>query len=474
MHSVRHSSVSNLVPAGFLCIGLLLVLQHIFLRLMADQFLYEISPYNYPVWPFVISQIAAGAVFLNLLWLIPRISPTRLAIILMLVLGLALRLLLFGTTPILEVDFYRYLWDGAVITQGFNPYLLSPEIVQLQPPGEMSLLVTEAGYVFDRINYPELKTIYPGLTQMAFAFANWIDGWNLDAWRLVLLASEIASITLLLVLLREFKRSPMWVTLYWWNPLVTKELFNSAHMDALLVPFLLAAIILMIRRRFVLSSGTLALAAGIKLWPLLLLPFSLRPLITYPRQLLSALALVSLILALVLGPLFIYGLDDQSGLLEYSQNWIRNSGLFSLILGSISYLFQPLEFIDPGILARILVALLLATLAIYLNRQIITDRESLIRRMVWLIVALFMLSPAQFPWYTIWFAPLLCIYPQRGLLLLSVLMPIYYLWFYYAQRNEVGLFDGFIVWMQYLPVFALLLYDFSRPATIRRYLPRHV
>ncbi|MEJ2086758.1 MAG: hypothetical protein P8Y44_14000, partial [Acidobacteriota bacterium] len=41
--------------------------------------------------------------------------------------GLLLRLLVLPIEPSLSNDVYRYLWDGNVVAQGFNPYLLPPE-----------------------------------------------------------------------------------------------------------------------------------------------------------------------------------------------------------------------------------------------------------------------------------------------------------------------------------------------------------
>jgi len=444
------------VELAFAGIGVLLVLHQLFLRLLADHFLFEIDLAKAPILAFVASQMMAGLVFLLLLRVIPHISASKALLALMLITGLAMRLLLFGTNPILEIDFYRYLWDGAVVAHGFNPYSLSPEMVQQTSQPELQALAGSAGYVFDRINYPELKTIYPGLTQLLFGFANWIDDWNLDSWRLLLLASEIISIGLLMRLLDDFDRSPLWAALYWWNPLVIKELFNSVHMDALLLPFLLAAILLALRKRFVLSSTALALAVGIKIWPLLLLPFSLRPLVATPKRLLGALLVVAVILVLLLGPLLIYGLGDESGLVGFSRDWVRNSGLFQLIMGFGGLLSTAF---DPAILARVIVAISLVGLVLYLNRLVINDAENLVTALVWVIATLFLLSPAQYPWYFIWFAPLLCIYPQRGLLLLTALMPIYYLWFYFDVRGQAQFFDDYIVWLQYLPVLLILSID---------------
>ncbi len=140
--------------AVFSCVGLLLVMQALFLRLIAERFLFEIAVVNSPILPFVASQIIAGLIFLSLFRLIPLVTPGRAALLLMILTGLAMRVLLFGTTPILEVDFYRYLWDGAVVMQGHNPYLFAPDSVVQGSQIELQGLVQKAGIVFDRINYP--------------------------------------------------------------------------------------------------------------------------------------------------------------------------------------------------------------------------------------------------------------------------------------------------------------------------------
>jgi hypothetical protein len=460
--------------AVFCCVGLLLVGQALFLRMIADRFLFEIALAKSPILPFVASQIIAGLVFFSLFRLIPSITPRRAALLLMLLTGLAMRVLLFGTIPILEVDFYRYLWDGAVVAQGHNPYLFAPDSIMQGSQVELQGLAQQAGIVFERINYSALKTIYPPLAQLMFAVASWFDAWNLDTWRLLLLACEIVSFCLLLALLRELKRSQLWAALYWWNPLVIKEVFNSAHMDALLVPLILGAILLIIRKRQILAGSVLTLAAGIKLWPLLLIPFSLRPLMTNPRKLGIALAVVGLVTLIVVGPLFYFALGADSGLSEYSQSWQRNSGLFQLVLAFGTGLAMPFDSIDAGYLARVLVTVLLGGLAVYLNRSPTINHETLVKHICWLVAALFLLSPAQYPWYTIWLAPLLCLYPQRGLLLLTVLMPIYYLRFYFDARNQTELFDQYIVWLQYLPVYVLLLRDNLRPKKQPRYSQHYV
>ena len=377
----------------------------------------------------------------------------------MILVGLLLRLSMFASMPIMEIDYYRYLWDGAVLANGANPYLLSPHSIAIDPDSPLQALSQSAGFIFDRINYPQLRSIYPPLTQLMFALSYNIDSWNLDAWRLLLLIAEILSLTLLIVLLGELKRSALWAAIYWWNPLVIKEAFNSAHMDSLLVPFILLSILMLLRSRPVISSALLTLAAGIKLWPLLLLPFSLRPLISKPKQLLIALIIIATLGLIVVGPLLYYGLGENSGLVGFSQDWQRNAGGFQLILAACKLIIADAGLLSPEILARLILALFLVVLVTGLNFRASAPNYQLVIRITWVIAALFLLSPTQFPWYYLWLLPLLSLYPERGLILLTALLPVYYLRFYFDARDQANVFDNYLVWIQYLPVFAVILID---------------
>lgn len=439
-------------------IALVLLSQQIFVNLISERFLFEIDVARAPIRAYVFSQIAAGFVFLSLLLLIPKIHGTKSIWLLVLLSGLALRLSLFGSNPILEVDFYRYLWDGAVTASGFNPWQYSPGQIAIGTASGLQPLAEDAGLVLERINYADLRSIYPPVSQLFFALSFWLDSWNLDAWRLILLACDIATLFLIIKILDAVNRARLWSLIYWWNPLLIHETYNTLHMDVLILPFLLLAVLWMIHQRFIAASAALTLAAGIKLWPLLLLPFALRPLLDKPRQLLIALLAISAVAVVVIGPLLYFGLGEHSGLQGYSQSWLRNSALFPLLKSVLA---------DSELLSRGFVALALTTLVLYLNRQPVTNNNQLMRNLCWVVTALFLLSPTQFPWYSIWFAPLLCFYPKPALLLLFGLMPIYYLRVYWSAKGNVEFFDDVIVWFQYLPVYGLLLFDLIRQRTQR-------
>ncbi len=442
-------------------IGSILLLQHLFLRVLSQHFYYETALVHSPILWVVVTQVAAGLIFLSLFWLIPRLAVTRETLVGMVIFGLLLRLILFDSTPILEDDFYRYLWDGAVLSHEQNPYELAPAEAIQSGNGVIAQLAIEAGPVFERINYPQLNTIYPPLAQLGFALAHWIEPWSLLAWRGVLLISEIVTVGLLIVLLRGIGRSPLWAAVYWWNPLVTKELINSAHMDALLLPFLLGVVLFIIHRKHLRAVGTLALAVGITIWPLLLLPFALRPVVKSKPLLVGAgLSFTVLTLAL-LSPLLNSGPGEPSGLFAFARMWEANDALFRVLayLSGVIVTLIGIEQFDGGLIARVLVTVMLLGFTLWLNRNQVQDAQELARRLMLIVAVLFLLSPTQFPWYYVWVVPFLALSPSLGLLALTAVLPCYYLRFYFDARDQLALFDYGIVWLEYVPIVALLIVE---------------
>jgi alpha-1,6-mannosyltransferase len=461
-----HHAVERLLPFDppkvvFFTVGAALGLHHVFLRSISGRFTYDVDLVHSPVLAFVAAQFAAGVVFMALLYALPKLSANQALVGVMIGSGLLYRLLLFDTEPILEIDFYRYLWDGGVLAHGYNPYLISPDTADTHPLGEIRALSADSMPVVARINYPELRTIYPPLSQLAFALAHWIAAWNLDAWRAVILISEGFSLTILILLLKRSNQSPLWASLYWWNPLVTNELINSAHMDALLVPLLLAAVWFVAGRKPLRAVASVVLAAGVKLWPLILLPLIFSRLQKFREGFCGGLVLIPLLLLFV-APVFYFGLGENSGLASYTQNWQRNSSFFVLATTFFDVYLQAINPLQAGLAARIFVVLAIATLAFSMGRFSGAEKRSIVSNSTWLIAVLFLFSPTQYPWYFVWFAPLLCLYPVRGLLWFTPLLSLYYLQFYFAARNQNEIFDNIVVWIQFVPVWVILSFDYLR------------
>lgn len=442
-------------------VGLVLIAFCLGLAIFSFQFDPDIDLIERPVVPFVILMVSAGAVYLwAVVFGLRQIEYSRQMLLWILLIGALGRLLLFFSQPILEDDFYRYLWDGAVCAAGYNPYRIAPETVLNAPenvPPKLIARAREAPEMVSRINHPHIRTIYPPVTQGAFTLAYWIAPFSLIAWRLVLLLADVATVVLLLKILQAFNRPLLWIMIYWWNPLLIKVIFNTGHMDVLIFPWLLGSLLLVWRGRHLMATLLLAMACATKLWPIVLLPLILRPSLSQPRRLIAALALFSSLMLLMSLPVFLSQLDTTSGFIRYSQSWQNNDSLFKLIVFGWQQLLPllGLPVWHDQAAARITTVILLTLWIVYCTYR--TTAERLFESALWIVAGLFLLSPTQFPWYSTWFLPLLVIRPRFSLLLLSMLLPLYFLRFALEPRGLLPLFDWGVVWLEFVPVWLALM-----------------
>ncbi len=443
--------------------GFLLLLFSVSLYRLSTAFAPSEPILQQPVFAAVSILIIAGGIYFAMLLQIDRLPSNRFWLIFTVLLGLAMRAILFFSTPVLEVDYNRYLWDGAVLANGENPYLISPAAVnngQSQSP-IFEQLKQAPGNTLQAINHPDIRTIYPLFTEAVFALAYLISPWQLWGWRLILLLADIATLALLVIILKQLNLPLLMVAIFWLNPLYAKEILNSAHMEALIFPFLLAALLFGMRRQYLWGVAFLAIAVGIKLWPAILLPLFLRGIGRDWRKQIAAGIIFLSIVGVAVYPLIAAGVDQQAGITAYAQRWQLNDAAFRIIQKFSEWELSQSGF-HPGHAqqsARKLMAVLLAgwTLAVCYPR--VKFSREFIDRSLLIIAALFMLSPTQFPWYAMWMLPLLAVSPRRPLLLLTVTLPLYYLWYYYEPRGEVEFFNNAIVWIEFLPVWIWILWD---------------
>ena len=199
------------------------------------------------------------------LWLLlgRMVAPPRLgrrALVLVIGGGLLARALLVPLPFTTSTDAYRYLWDGRVQAEGLNPYR--------HPPGALQIANLRDDRVYPLINRKGAVTIYPPVAQATFRAAHEVGLRTPAGWKLLLLAAEAASMALLLALTGRRRD----LLLYAWNPVPIIAFGLAGHLDALVVLAVLSASLAW-RRGWTARVGlALGLAAGLKLWPLLLLP----------------------------------------------------------------------------------------------------------------------------------------------------------------------------------------------------------
>jgi len=423
----------------------------------------------------VLTLILAGSGYLLLLVSLRKGDFLSLTAIVLS--GLFLRVFMVPSTPVFEDDFYRYFWDAELTAQGINPYSIAPidalpspfpEDAQAEKNPQFKPL--EALVYLDRVAYPTIRTIYPPVTQAMFALSHWIAPANLLVWRSLLLVFDCVSVFLLGLLLRQLGKNSKWVAVYWLNPMMIVTTINGAHMDVLLIPFLIGTALFALKHRFTVSGLLLATAVGVKLWPVILAPLIFKPLFKYPKQLLASAIPFALVCGLLVTPQLATQLDPQAGLVAYSSTWHTNAFVYTLIQKVMVFALGlgTTGWFDPLLLSRLVVLVGVGTVLVFFTQSIKDDpdkyAQSLIVAILGVTATLFLLSPTGYPWYFLWLLPWLAIRPNAGLLLLTATLPIYYLRYPLSINNESQLFDNYWVTLEFLPSLLLIAYGLLRTA----------
>lgn len=179
--------------------------------------------------------------------------------------AILVRLALFLGTPSLSDDYFRFIWDGKIWNEGFNPYQSTPENLIQELPNEFNTL-------YDQLNSQSYHSTYPPLSQYLFATASWLNSkdvfWSMNILRGILLMFEIGVI----LLIYQFTQSTSKVLLFAFNPLVVLELTGNLHFEGVVLCFILLAWGLNKKTNWI--GGAVALSMGVltKLIPLMFLP----------------------------------------------------------------------------------------------------------------------------------------------------------------------------------------------------------
>lgn len=420
------------------------------LRRLSPQFIFGGDELDQPIiLTTALSMIAGAAYWLAVVFIKHPLSG-RAALTIAFGVGLLMRLLMFGSTPILEDDAYRYLWDGAVVVNGQNPYRYSPEEINREAPQALQQLAEQSGDVIERINHPKLRTLYPPTAQLFFAAGHLVKPFDLDGLRVIWLLLDLGVLVLLSMLLREMDLPLGQLVIYWWNPLLVREIYNAGHMELTVLPFLVAAVWLMLRSRPVWASALLAWAFGAKFWPIVLLPLFLRRLFSHPRVLMAAALTFILIAVAIIWPMHVDDFSQASGAAEYARRWEMNDTLYMAPFWLAKQWTDQTDLAHGA--ARGAVSLIVIAVIAWQVRRSANDGGAWIDRALVVLAVLFLLSPAQFPWYALWLTPFLAVRPRASLLLLTVLTPMYYLRFYFQAVGRVDVFDHGVVWLEFTPI----------------------
>lgn len=356
-----------------------------------------VGPWLRSLWgdlPFNATALLQGGLCMLAVPLAARV-PARAALLLILLLGVAMRIPPMFDYPFLSTDAFRYVWDGRVQGAGINPYRYVPAAPELA--------YLRDGYIHFNINRPDYAiTIYPPAAQMLFFLVGRI-GDSLVNIRICFVVLEAVTVWLLIDLLRRIGQPVQRIVAWVWHPLAIWEISGSAHIDGPMVMAMVFGIWLVVAlRRRVWGAAAFAVAAMMKPLGALALPLAWKPWDWKAPAV--AVALVAL--------LYLPYLSVGTGVFAFAGGYAREESLLSgdafwpVWLARQAFGWQP--WIVPVYLAVGLAVL--ATMALRLS---FTNQEDVVvrlRRLGWLVFGgLFFLS-SGYPWYWLSLMPFLVLF----------------------------------------------------------------
>ncbi len=416
------------------------------------------------------------------------------------VFGLLFRATILPSQQIQEDDVYRYLWDGKVFANGINPFEYAPaevhnfKALRIQNPENYYETYVERNEreleqldalkwaspqslkYLERVNHPDVSTIYPPMAQFVFRLTHQIKPDSIIALRSGFLIFDIMTLVFIVGILSRLGIDKSACLIYFWSPLIIKETFNSTHLDIIGISLLTGSIYFLLYHRHTLATLFLAFGFLGKLYPVILLPLYLKACYEKMRRAgkkswLTAFGNAGLFFGVVvLGYLPFMGIGPQmfDGLKAFTLYWQSNDSIFAIlvfIFKSVSGGFANEMILSnplPIFLSKFTVAITLTVVLfrlLYKGASLTQQPVEFVRGLFWIMALVFLLSPVQNPWYLCWVVPFLCVFPARSWMILTGLVGLYYLDFYFDYQ-ELQPFSLWIPWVEYLPFYFLLALEF--------------
>ncbi len=294
-------------PKALWLLGLVSLLCYLAIAWLSRQFGQETLPEDRPTLWVLAWYALAFACYWVALVLVLRRPASRWLLISIFLWSALFRAVLLPSLPVHEIDIYRYIWDGAVLAEGVSPYRFTPQQVleALEDRSPSSLELSRLVHLHEqspslaaalaRVHYGDLPSPYPIVSQAVFATAAYLTPdtaspeVRLVIMKELLVAFDLATLLVVVLLLGETGRNRAWCLVYGWSPLVMKEIASSGHLDSIAIFLTTLAIWLLVRTSRTLAGAVtarrlmgivgvgmvLALAAGAKLYPLVLVPLFL-------------------------------------------------------------------------------------------------------------------------------------------------------------------------------------------------------
>ena len=328
-------------------------------------------------------------------------------------LAFSFRAIFLLSIPNLSQDFYRFIWDGRLILEGFNPYIHTVE--SFMSGGASPVSQSETLYQgMGALNASHYSN-YPPLNQLCFLIvallANKSILGSVFVLRVILIAADFGTLYFGKKLLTLLGKPDYLIFWYILNPFIIIELTGNLHFEGLMIFFLIWSLYLLHIGKWRLAAIPLAASISVKLIPLLFLPLFFQWFTASndndKRRSFSSVGIKKLLTFYILIGIIIIGLFTPFYSATFIENYTQTIGLWFqkfefnasiyYIARAIGYGFRGYnEIAIIGKWIAIIVFVVIAVLAIFRRNKNILQ---LITTMLLALSFYYFTATTVHPWY---------------------------------------------------------------------------
>ena len=372
-------------------------------------------------------------------------------------LGIVARFLILFSLPNLSDDYFRFIWDAKMISQGVNPFDFTPAEYLQSLNGDFNSLK----YDYDHLNSQNYYSVYPPVSQLVFFVSHSLSPdvkeFSVLIMKLIMFSFELITLRILWLLGQQKELSKNAIIWYAINPLIIIEFCGNLHFEGLMIAFLLASTYMLTKNKLVYSAMLLAGAVLTKLHPLMILPFFIKFLGLKKGVLFAIIVVITVSLGFLPYMLSeegfaLYRLDNIfESLSLYYQSFEFNAS-FYYVSRWIGFYFS--EYHPIAIIGKILLALNVFCLLLLLFAQK-KSLKSLISVITIAYLIYNLLATTVHPWYILVILPFALLWRMKTPIVWTAVIIVSY--FAYSTYNWHENF--YLLTLEYTCIFAFLIYE---------------
>ena len=384
------------------------------------------------------------------------------------VISILFKLVFLFAIPNLSQDFYRFIWDGRMIFEGFNPYLSLPEsfIEQQQNPVNQAAELYAGMGEMNGSHY----TNYPPINQLCFYIAALIANKSIlgsvIVLRLIIILADVGILYFGKKLLEKLNIPAYHIFWYALNPFVIIELTGNLHFEPVMLFFLVWGLYKLQQQKWALAALLIACAVSVKLIPLLFLPLFYQWFVKQKKhdrdtvKQLGFLKLIGFYTIIIFTTLLLFLPFYTEALLD---NYVNSVGLWFTNFefnASFYYVFREIGTLFRGwneiaIIGKILPILTVLFLGILTFFRKNSSTKQLITAMLFGLSFYYFMSTTMHPWYLASLVMLAIFTNYRFPMVWSFVIVLSYS----AYANDSFKENLWLVGFEYLVVYSFLIWE---------------